>query len=248
MKTMSDATNEQITSLVKLQKIEIEISSIKAKLGKVDYRIEILDHKLQDYQQTIDEQKYLIHELNQKYRTYESDIQMHLDRIKKSEAKLSTVKTNKEYQSSLKEIDDLKNMSSKKEDEMIEFLDRIEEAENMLKIKQAELSELEGQIKAEKEIIQKEAEEGRQRLDHLGVDWEKISGGIDAALLETYNQVKSAQSDAVGIVAVIDAVCQGCHMNIPPQMYNELQRADNLTKCPICQRLIYWKDMKKRSE
>ncbi len=245
---MSDATNEQITSLVKLQKIEIEISSIKAKLGKVDYRIEILDHKLQDYQQTIDEQKSLIHELNQKYRNYESDIQMHLDRIKKSEAKLSTVKTNKEYQSSLKEIDDLKNMSSKKEDEMIEFLDRIEEAENMLKIKQAELSELEGQIKAEKEIIQKEAEEGRQRLDHLGVDWEKISGGIDAEMLATFKRIKSNQANNIGIVAVKDAVCQGCHMNIPPQMYNELQRGGILKRCPICERIIYWRDQNKRSE
>jgi hypothetical protein len=52
----------------------------------------------------------------------------------------------------------------------------------------------------------------------------------------------------VGIIAVIDAVCQGCHMNIPPQMYNELQRGDNLTKCPMCQRLIYWKNTPKRPE
>ena len=245
---MPDATNEQITSLVKLQKIEIEISSLKTKLSKVDYRIEILDHKLQDYQQTIEEQKSLIHELNQKYRAYESDIQMHLDRIKKSEAKLSTVKTNKEYQSSLKEIDDLKNMSSKKEDEMIEFLDRIEEAENMLKIKQAEFSELEGQIKSEKEIIQKEAEEGRQRLDNLGVDRETVSGGIDAEMLATFKRIKSNQANNVGIVAVKDAVCQGCHMNIPPQMYNELQRGGSLKRCPICERIIYWKDQNRRSE
>jgi hypothetical protein len=248
MKTMSNATNEQITSLAKLQKIEIEISSIKAKLSKVDYRIEILDHKLQDYQQTIEEQKSLILELNRKYRAYESDIQTHLDRIKKSEAKLSTVKTNKEYQSSLKEIDDLKNMSSEKEDEMIEFLDRIEEAENMLKIKQAEFSEFEGQIKTEKEIIQEEAEEGRQRLDRLGVDRETVSGGIDAEMLATFKQIKANQTNNIGIVAVKDAVCQGCHMNIPPQMYNELQRGDSLKRCPICERIIYWKDQDRRSE
>ena len=136
---MPSVTHEQIASLVKLQKIEIEISSLKAKLSTVDHRIEILDNKLLDFKQTIEDQKSLIDELNQKYRTYESDVQLHLDNIKKSEAKLSTVKTNKEYLSSLKEIDDLKDMSSKKEDDMIEFLDGIEEAENMLKAKMAEL-------------------------------------------------------------------------------------------------------------
>ncbi|MEE9535799.1 MAG: C4-type zinc ribbon domain-containing protein, partial [Desulfobacterales bacterium] len=35
------------------------------------------------------------------------------------------------------------------------------------------------------------------------------------------------------------AVCQGCNVNIPPQLYNELQRFDTLMFCPHCQRIIY---------
>ena len=245
---MPSVTHEQITALVKLQRIEIEIRGIKAKLSTVGHRIEILDNQLLDFKQTLEDQESLIHELNQKYRTYESDVQMHLDRIRKSEAKLSVVKTNKEYQSSLKEIDDLKDMSSKKEDDMIEFLDRIEEAENVLKAKMAEFSKLEVQIKTEKEIIQKDAQEGRQRLGNLEADRETVSGGIDAKMLATFNQIKANQTNKIGIVAVKDAVCQGCHMNIPPQMYNELQRGDSLKRCPICERIIYWKDQNKRSE
>lgn len=239
---MPSVTQEQITSLVKLQKIEIETSSIKKQLSTVDQRIEVLDKKLLDFNQTIEEQKSLINELNEKYRTYESDLQMHLDRRKKSEAKLSSVKTNKEYQSSLKEIDDLENINSKIEDDMIEFLDRIEEAENVLKAKTTEFSELETQMKTEKEIIQKETEEGRHRLGNLDAEWETVSGDIEAEVLATYNQIKENQAYKIGIVAVKDAVCQGCHMNIPPQMYNELQRGDSLKRCPLCERIIYWKD------
>ena len=29
-------------------------------------------------------------------------------------------------------------------------------------------------------------------------------------------------------------------MNIPPQMYNELQRTLELMTCPFCSRIIYW--------
>jgi predicted nucleic acid-binding Zn-ribbon protein len=239
---MPSVTQEQITSLVKLQKVEIETSRIKKQLSTVDQRIEVLDKKLLDFNQTIEEQRSLINELNEKYRTYESDLQMHLDRIKKSEAKLSSVKTNKEYQSSLKEIDDLENINSKIEDDMIEFLDRIEEAENVLKAKTTEFSELETQMKTEKEIIQKEAEEGRHRLGNLDAEWETVTGDIEAEVLATYNQIKENQAYKIGIVAVKDAVCQGCHMNIPPQMYNELQRGDSLKRCPLCERIIYWKD------
>ena len=245
---MPNIAKEQIAALVSLQQIEIDSHNLKAKLGNVDQRIADLDKQLLDFKQVIAEQQAVIDELNQKYRSYESDVRLNLDRIKKSEAKLSSVKTNKEYQSSLKEIGDIKDKNSALEDEMIEFLDRIDEAENLLKSKLTDYNELKTRLKREKEIIAKETQEEKHQLQNLDEEWKAISANIDAALLETYHQVKMNQSNAVGIVAVIDAVCQGCHMNIPPQMYNELQRGDHLTKCPICQRLIYWKNIDKRSE
>ena len=245
---MSNIPKEQIDALVNLQQIEIDTQNIKATISNVDQRIEALDEKSHDFKKIIEKQQAIIDELNQKYRQYEADVRQNQDSIKKSEAKLSTVKTNKEYQSSLKEIDDLKKKNSNLEDEMIEFLDRIEEAEQALKTQTAEYSELQSDLEDEKNTIQKETEEGKRQLENLDAEWQSISADIDTALLKTYNQVKSTQNNAVGIIAVIDAVCQGCYMNIPPQMFNELQRGDYLTKCPICQRLIYWKASTKRSE
>ncbi|NIV99151.1 hypothetical protein GWN26_08395, partial [Candidatus Saccharibacteria bacterium] len=208
---MGDITKEQIAALVNLQQIEIDTHNIETKLNNVDQRLEKLDNRLIDFKQVIEEQQSVVNELNQKYRNYESDVRLNLDSIKKSEAKLSSVKTNKEYQSSLKEIEDLKKKNSSLEDDMIEFLDRIEEAEKALKTKMTEYSELQKQMNREKEIIHKETEEGKRQLENLDAQWKTISAGIDTALLKTYNEVKSTQSNAVGIIAVIDAVCQGCH-------------------------------------
>jgi predicted nucleic acid-binding Zn-ribbon protein len=245
---MSNVTKEQIVSLVNLQQIEIETNSVKTKISNVDQRLEKLDDSLRDFKQVIEKQEFVINELNQKYRDYEADVRMNLDAIKKSEAKLSSVKTNKEYQAFLKEIDDIKVKNSKLEDEMIEFLDRIEEAENTLNAKKAEYSDLQTRLNNEKETIQKETEEGKRQLEILDAQLKTVAAGIDAGLLATYNKVKALQSNEIGIVAVTDAVCQGCNMNIPPQMYNELQRGDSLKRCPICDRIIYWQNENKRSE
>jgi predicted nucleic acid-binding Zn-ribbon protein len=245
---MLEVTKEQIAALVNIQQIELEMSKIQTKLGQVNQRFEEFDVKQIDLKQTIEQQESTIKEMNRQYRTYESEAQTALDRIKKSEAKLSSVKTNKEYQSSLKEIDDLKEKNSKLEDEMIEFLDRIEIENHELKLKTAAYSTLKTQIDAEKETIQKEAQEARRQLEKLEAEWKTISETIDAELLVTFNRIKTNQTNKIGIVAVRKAVCQGCHMNIPPQLYNELQRGDKLQRCPICQRIIYWRDQKERSE
>jgi uncharacterized protein len=245
---MPSVTKQQIASLVKLQKVELEAGSIKTKLNNVEKSFEKFDNELVEFRQLIETQESVVNDLNQKYHDYETDVRLNLDSIKKSEAKLISVKTNKEYQASLKEIDSLKDKNSKLEDEMIEFLDRIEDAENSLNRKNEEYSALEAQIKTEKEVIQKEAEEGRLQLDRLDAEWKTVSSGIEADLLTIFQQVKSNQNNEIGIVAVIDAVCQGCHVNIPPQMYNELQRGDSLKRCPMCQRIIYWKEENKRPE
>jgi predicted nucleic acid-binding Zn-ribbon protein len=245
---MLEVTKEQIDTLVNIQQIELEMSKIQTKLGKVNQRIEELDGKQIELKQTVEQQEATIKGMNRQYRTYESDAQTALDRIKKSEAKLSSVKTNKEYQSSLKEIDELKAKNSKLEDEMIEFLDRIESENQVLKSKIVAYSTLKAQVDAEKETIQKEAREESRQLEKLDAEWKTLSENIDAELLLTFNRVKSNQTNRVGIVPVEKAVCQGCHVNIPPQLYNELQRGDRLQRCPICQRLIYWRDPKERSE
>jgi predicted nucleic acid-binding Zn-ribbon protein len=245
---MPEVSKQQIAALAELQQIELEMSKIGAKLGSVNQRFEELDGKQLNLKQVIDQQESTIKEMNRQYRAYESDAQANLDRIRKSEAKLSSVKTNKEYQSSLKEIDDLKEKNSHLEDEMIAFLERLEEADETLKAKISAYSALKTEVQAQKEAIQLEAQEQSLQLEKLEAEWKALSKVIDAELLVTFNRIKTNQTNKIGIVAVIDAVCQGCHMNIPPQLYNELQRGDKLQRCPICERIIYWKEPKERSE
>ena len=31
-------------------------------------------------------------------------------------------------------------------------------------------------------------------------------------------------------------------MNIPPQLYNELQRSEQILCCPNCNRILYWEE------
>ena len=35
--------------------------------------------------------------------------------------------------------------------------------------------------------------------------------------------------------------CLGCHMHLPPQFFNELQRARDIRLCPNCHRILFWR-------
>ncbi len=245
---MPNITKAQIDLLARLQQIVNESNRIHSILNSVDHRFEALDNGLKGFEKIIEEKEAVIGELNQKYRSYESDVQMNIDRIAKSKARLNLVKTNKEYQSSLKEIEDLEAINSKIEDEMIIFLDDLESAETTLAQTKAEYAKRVDQAKVEKAAIQNEVNNGKQQLTRLDEDWQTISRQIDSDLLETFNKTKSKQANGVAIVPANNAVCQGCNMNIPPQLSNELHRFDRLINCPHCERIIYWDDHNGRPE
>ena len=104
-----------------------------------------------------------------------------------------------------------------------------------------EYKKLSEQFNKEKQTITNETEKNNKRLAELDTEWKKFSDKIDPQLLKIYLMVRD-KAGGIAVAPVKDAVCRGCNMNIPPQMYNELQRCDSLKFCPSCQRIIYWKD------
>jgi len=229
---------EQIDILVRLQKIELETNYINSQIGEFPQRLKKIDEELHAFQGAIAEEENRLTELKKKYRTYESDAEMNLSRIKKSKEKLGSVKTNKEYQSSMKEIEDLEAINSKIEDDMIECLETMDGIESKINSKKKEYSQLSDRAKAEKDLLQRESDQARASLARLNADRSSLTKTIAPELLKKYNMVKDLVGN-VAITAVKKGVCQGCNVNIPPQLYNELQRFDTLMFCPYCQRIIY---------
>jgi len=233
---------EQIKNLARLQDNETGSQRIKADLNNISGYLESLDLRLETFKNEIKNNESVINEVKKTYRSLESDVKKNLSGIKKSEEKLRAVKTNKEYQFSLKEIDDLKANNSEIEDEMIQCLDRMDELESIIEKKDNDYLNLSRQIILEKEAVQKKEATGRKKLEDINKQNNEIAALINPELLEKFFKVKSLNKNNVAIAAVENAICSGCNLNVPPQMYNELQRFDSLQFCPFCHRMIYCKD------
>ncbi len=233
---------EQIKILVKLQHLDTETVRIKSTLNDVSKKLENLDSSLKEIEQTIKDQESVLGELTKQYRDYESEVKINLVKNQNSQEKLRLVKTNKEYQSLLKEIEAVKSKNSSIEDKMIECLDRMDETEEIIAKKQDEYLQFSDRIKSEKENIEHEAGINKKKLDEHDMDRKNISGLIDPQLLKKYLIIKEQHQGGLAVVPVKDAVCYGCNVNLPPQLYNELFRCDSLKFCPNCHRIIYLKE------
>ncbi|MDO9111511.1 MAG: C4-type zinc ribbon domain-containing protein, partial [Desulfatirhabdiaceae bacterium] len=234
---------DQIAILVSLQQIEIESSSVKIHLCSVSKRLDLLNNSQNELKQRITDESAKIEEWRKQYRSYESDIKQNQVMIKRSQDRLNSIKNNREYQALLKEIEELKRTNAAIEDQMIDCLNQVDDSEKKTAATHEELQLLENDLLQEQQLVGVATENAGKRLNELDLERQEISSKIEADVLKLFRKVQSQQVRGNAVVPVQDAVCHGCYVNIPPQMYNELQRCDKLRMCPNCQRIIYWKQI-----
>jgi len=230
---------EKIEILVRLQAVETEADLVQVRLNEVSGRIRIEEEKLAEAENSAAEESASLEALKKQYRAYEAEIRQNQDAMEKNQALLHTVKTNKEYQILLRGIDDLKKKNSGIEDVMLAMLDQIAAAENRVSGRKEELEKLRKETEEEKARIQKEIREGNAKLAELDVRRKAVAQEVSPDLLARFMMIKN-RFGSPAIVPIRGIVCEGCNMNIPPQMRNELKRFESLKCCPFCNRIIYW--------
>jgi uncharacterized protein len=229
---------EELTLLVALQQCEKEVSVLEVDLAAVEARIESLNDQLAEFEKQVIEGQQALDTLKKQYRSDEADTKVAEAKIVKSQEKLRAVKTNKEYESTLKEIDDMKAKTSQIEDGMLKILEEIEAGEERVVRSHVDLKDVKLDVESQRREIRSQAEQQVTLLASCQKERESLLAQIPPALVEKYNKVKR-QGRGIAIAAVVDAVCQVCRMNIPPQLFIELLRMDSMRMCPNCQRIIY---------
>ena len=235
---MDEALKKNLKTLANLQLIDTECHAIERDLADVDQRIASIGAQLSVVEHQVAQERLQLDALKKQYRTDENDVKTIENSIIKSNDKLSGVKTNKEYQSMLKEIDELQLKKAAIEDRMIEALDQLEASERNLGILKADLEDMQREIDEQQDQIRVAAQEQQAELADLKEERDRIWSMLEPKLQKIYMRT-SQHGNGVGVAAVVNAVCQVCRMNIPPQAYIELQRFNELSMCPHCQRVIY---------
>ena len=232
---------KQLQLLWKLQTLEQQIEEARKEKAAYPLELERLQTLLKAQEEKQEAEKWRIEELEKERVTMEGELELESERIKRSHLKLLEIKTNKEYQALLKEIETGKENNSQREEEIIRMLENIDQ------LKTDYASTVESALKERKKIdeettkIKGQMVKVEQDINHWHQTREEIVKELDPELLKRYNTLKDKRN-GIAVVLVKNEGCQGCYVNIPPQMYNEVQKNKEIILCPNCNRILYWEN------
>ncbi len=234
--------NELIEQLVALQEIDLVIDKIDSEIKHEQDGLDGRISSLVEREGRINEQESTIEELEKERRTLEDEMADKIAHVKERQSKMMQVQTSREQTALLKEIEDAKKNVKENEEKIVSIMEQVEKLT-------AETPEEKNLLKTEKTLVDEEKEKVKSVIDELSKGKktkknkrDKQADAVNGSMIQKY-EVLRERRNGLAIVNVLDGVCQGCFMNLPPQKYNMLLRGDQVLECPSCQRLIYHQDL-----
>lgn len=238
---------EKLLLLIKIQECDSELVKLSAKKKTLPENIEKLNQEFSAFEEGIKKNKLKYDELKSRHSENETKIKKINESIVKTKERMLEVKNNKEYQAMLKEIETAESSRGEVETSIISILEELDKLAVLVKKDEEILKQNKDKYEQEKKTI----EDDLNAVDSDVVNWEQkrieLQKNIPDDLIARYERIRK-RNKGIGVTSVWKAVCNGCHMNIPPQLYNEVQRSEELFSCPNCNRIIYFQDIEKPSE
>jgi len=225
-------------------------------LQELDITVDRLTQTREDFSQAVTSKETLLKEGESAINNLrEKALQMEKDRklkeeelkhdeevIKKWEARLRDVKNHREYQVLIREVALAKKDNAAKEDDILKSLEEEEKIKKELKEKEEVHTGLQAVYVNEKAEALGKIAEIEKDIAARTTQQKDMRNRLDAGLLKKYDRIRKKRN-GLALVGTSKGVCQGCHMNLPPQVVNNIMRNVEIMYCPNCQRILFWSEV-----
>jgi len=221
-----------------LQAIDLDVQQIDLKMAKGHDELEAQRAKIEEGQSLIADYEEQLELSGKRRRELEALIDDEQERIKDRQTKLMNIQTNREYQSILKEIEDTKSANKEREDELVLLLEQSEAIEKKIEALKTSNEETEELLTTETQKLKKATAKLETEKNKILRSREAKAKKVKEKHLKRYEKLRENRN-GLAVAGVTNGVCRGCNMNIPPQMFNELLKEQEILSCPTCNRMMY---------
>jgi hypothetical protein len=233
--------NEQLKILVGLQEVDSTLLAVAEQIDSLPDKLEQYKAPFKEVTDLLQNAKTQSEVLIKKKKDKDLQLDEFQGKIDKLKSRSADVKTNKEYEANLKEIETFEKNRYKIEDEVLTMMEEIEAFANTLKEEEVKGKEAEKVFKQEEGNIEEEKKKLFSELESIKAKRAEYIDKLDKKTYDRYMKLLR-KLGGLAVVEVRNEICLGCNTNIPPQLYSNIIKGEDVCTCFFCNRLLYYKD------
>ncbi len=240
MAIVEQTFDAEIDRLAALQEIDCQIKDKADRAALLTGEADSFEAELARQQQGVAQLTAERDALESQRLELEAQLEADGGKIRDRRMRLNRVRNATELMAIQREIDLTKESNQQLEEHLLSIMMTLEAVTARVGEAQAALAAMQAQIPDEVAARRAEAADLRGQVDGERHRRDEVAQGMNPSLRSKYEQIFQRRGGSA-VVTVRQGVCLGCHMNVPPQMFNELQKFRDIRQCPNCHRIMYWR-------
>ena len=229
----------QLKLLFELQKLDDVILTIQREAEQIPAQMADIQSKIDELRGMLDRKEAGHKNLVKSRKDKEHELQEIEGKILNDRSKLMEVKTNREYHAIQKEIAGHEESISVIEEEILLMMDEIEQYDVEVKRMQARFNEQKQELDVQIGQLKKRSAAIPKKLGLQKQERAAITDQVKGDLVHRYEMTKG-QRGGIAVALIENGTCIGCQLEIPPQVFNLIQRNEDIFTCPNCHRILYF--------
>ncbi len=230
---------KSVEALERLAEADRELAELEEALGKERGAVAGKRDQLRLLDAQLEADRASLKDMDRTRVELVQEVRQMVAQIERSREKLARCRNEREALAAQRELEELRKLQRDREIEIsrLEVLSQqarmdVEGAGTKRASILEELDAGHGQVTLRLGTAETRVSEVRQRR-------EEAVRSLDAALYRRYELVRKRRGSAVAHTT--DGICSGCHIALPPMMFQTLRRAAKLEQCPNCNRILYFR-------
>ena len=231
----------ELSRLIDVQEIDKVIQEVTQDLTKLPEELKAGEAAQEELKASHAARLQELEDLKARRRDTETEMADMEEGIKNSRQRLMEIKSNIEYKAMLKEIAFKEDQRDQRETRLLEFMELMETQNRLIAEHIGQMEEQEAILVQQRQEVAVQLKKLQRELAELEERRKKVRKTVPAPLMKRYEFIRQRRNSSA-VCPVHEGVCLGCHMNILPQQFIDLQKGLEILQCPHCQRILYWAD------
>jgi predicted nucleic acid-binding Zn-ribbon protein len=229
---------DQLKLLTELQRHDARIQELEGMAKAFPAKLEAMHADVKRVEGMLERERTQLTDTESWRRRQEEEAKAEQDQLIKAKQRSSLVKNAKEHMASERELQTTRKLAQEREEEVVKLGGAVDAAKKSIETHEADFAALKEHVASEEKAAQEKIAELQKQIDEERKLRQVAAARVRADVLKKYSAIRMRRG--LAMAPVKNGTCQGCNMNIPPQVFNQLQRGDSIELCGNCNRIIYW--------